>query len=274
METLGLIAGNGVYPATMVAGARAGGVHRLVVAAFDDETDPALAEKVDSIEWFRVGQLSKLIRYFKKEGVAEAVMVGQIAPKNLFDLRPDLRTLMMLGRLKVRQAETIFAAIADELAKDGISLLPATTFLDHLMPAPGPVAGPALTRRQRDDATCAMSIARRIAAMDIGQTLVVRHGTVLAVEAFEGTNECIRRGGALGKGEAMVIKVSKPGQDFRFDVPVIGTATIRTAAESGVKAIIIEAGRTLVLEGKETRDLCTRLGVAIEAMAAPQNEQL
>jgi len=275
MDTLGMIAGNGVYPATMAAGARSAGVRRLVVAAFEDETDPALADQVDRIEWFRVGQLSKLIRYFRAEGVTEAVMAGQIAPKNLFELRPDLRTLMMLGRLKVRQAETLFAAIADELAKDGITLLPATTFLDHLLPAAGHVAGPALTKRQREDAERAMITARRIAAMDIGQTIVVRHGTVLAVEAFEGTNECIKRGGALGRGEAMTIKVSKPGQDFRFDVPVIGATTIRTAAESGIKAIIIEAGRTLLLEDDGIRDLCAKHGIAVEAMAAtePQPEE-
>lgn len=266
-RTIGIIAGSGVYPGTFIDHARvkSPGV-RLVVAAFQDETRPELAELADAMEWFRVGQLSKMIRFFKREGVDEAVMMGQISPKNLFNLRPDLRVLMMLARIRERNAETLFGGIADELSKDGITLLPATTFLEDLLPQAGHVCGPALGKRQVGDAEFGYGIAKATSRMDIGQSVVVRHGTVLAVEAFEGTNACIRRGGELGRRKnVMLVKVSKPNQDFRFDVPVIGPDTIDTCAEAGVSAIVIEAGRTLVLEPGRVAALCKAHGVTVHA---------
>ncbi len=269
MQVLGLIAGNGRYPFETVAGARRGGVERVVLAAFEGETRPELAEAVDEIAWFRVGQLGKMIRYFRSAGVENAVMAGQIAPRNLFDLRPDMRTLLMLGRLRTRQAETIFAAIADELGKDGITLLPATTFMEDSLAAEGVVGGPGLRRRDREDARRALRVAAEVAALDIGQSLVIRQGTVLAVEAFEGTNECMKRGGGLGKGKALLIKVSKPGQDFRFDVPVVGAETVRTAAACGIVGMMVEAGRTLILEREEVAALCQSHAITIEAAAVP-----
>ena len=266
METLGLIAGNGTYPHAIVAGARRAGVRRVVVVAFENETRPDLEPTVDALRWMRVGQLGKLISWFKSQGVENAIMAGQIAPKNLFDLRPDMRTLMLLARLKERNAESIFGGIGEELAKDGIILLPATTFLEDQLPPPGPVCGPALDKRQRGDADYAFRMAKETSRLDIGQSVVVRHGTVLAVEAFEGTNECIKRGGALGRGQALLAKVSKPNQDFRFDVPVVGPQTVRACHEAGVKAIVIEARRTLVLEPEQTAALCREFGIAIAAM--------
>lgn len=262
-QTLGLIAGNGIYPETMAQAARAAGVPRLAAAAFQDETEPHLADLVEAIEWMRVGQLGKMIKFFKRESVTKAVMVGQIAPKNLFDLRPDLRTLKMLSKVKERNAESLFGAIANELQKDGIELLPATTFLEHLLPGVGHVCGPELTERQLGDAEFGFRIAKEVSRLDIGQTVVVKKGTVLAVEAFEGTNEALVRGGTLGKGEAMMVKVSKPKQDFRFDVPVVGPATIATATESGVNAIVVEAGSTLLLGKDELVRLCEEKGVSI-----------
>lgn len=265
VRTIGIIAGNGDYPACFVRAARekSGGA-RLVAAAFHGETEASLAEMVDATEWFRVGQLGGMIKWFRKAGVGEAVMVGQIAPRNLFDLRPDLRTLMLLARVKERNAESLFGAIADELAKDGIELLPATTFLEDCLAAAGPVWGPALKRRQLEDAAYGFRIAKETSRLDIGQSVVVRHGTVLAVEAFEGTNACIRRGGELGRGkEVMLVKVSKPRQDFRFDVPVVGPATIEACAAAGVRALVVEAGKTLVLEGDKVRDLCDRHRVSL-----------
>lgn len=267
LDGIGMIAGNGLYPGTFAAAARHAGVRRLVAAAFENETGPDLADMVDAIAWLRVGQLGKLIRFFKDEGVRQAVMVGQIAPKNLFDLRPDMRTLLLLARLKQRNAESLFGAIADELAKDGITLLPATTFLEHLMPPAGLVAGPNIKERRWEDARYGMRIAKETSRLDIGQTVVVKKGTVLAVEAFEGTNEAVKRGGLLGRGGATLVKVSKPGQDMRFDVPVIGPDTIQTAAEAGVDVIAIEAGRTLVLGWDEVVTRCERLRVTLLALA-------
>ena len=268
-RTIGIIAGNGVYPETFIAAARkqAPGV-RLVVAAFENETQPELAAQAESIEWLRVGQLGKMLKFFRKEGATEAVMVGQIAPKNLFDLRPDLRTLMLLARLKERNAETLFGGIAEELAKDGITLLPATTFLEDHLPGPGHVCGPALGKRQLADAEFGFQIAKATSALDIGQTVVVRHGTVLAVEAFEGTNACIRRGGEFGRGkDVLLVKVSKPQQDFRFDVPVIGRHTLETCVAAGVCAIAIEADRTLMLERAAVERLCQLHKIGIHALA-------
>jgi DUF1009 family protein len=267
-RTIGIIAGNGVYPETFIAAARRHEPHtRQIAAAFENETKPELTDLVDAAAWFRVGQLGKLIKFFRHEGVTEAVMVGQIAPKNLFDLRPDLRTLMLLARLKERNAETLFGGIADELAKDGITLLPATTFLDDHLPGSGAVCGPPFGKRQLADAAFGFRIAKATSALDIGQTVVVRHGTVLAVEAFEGTNACIRRGGELGRGkEVLLVKVSKPRQDFRFDVPVIGQETVATCAAAGVSGIAIEAGKTLVLEPVAVARLCEQHKIGIHAV--------
>ena len=268
LEAIGLIAGNGIYPETFATAARRAGVRRLVAAAFEGETQSALTGMMDATAWFRVGQLGKMIKFFKEQGITQAVMVGQIAPKNLFDLRPDLRTLLMLARLKQRNAETLFGGIADELAKDGIALLLATTFLEHLMPQPGLVAGPKIKERRWEEARFGMRIAKESSRLDIGQTVVVKKGTVLAVEAFEGTNEAVKRGGQLGRGEATMVKVSKPRQDMRFDVPVVGPDTIQTSAEAGVNVIAVEAGKTLILGMEEVVARCERLKVTLLAIEA------
>ncbi|WP_143158586.1 MULTISPECIES: LpxI family protein [Rubritalea] len=267
-KTIGIIAGNGIYPETFVASARekVPGV-KLVVAGFHGETKEDLAQKVDAMEWFRVGQLGKLIKFFRSQGVSEAIMVGQIAPRNLFDLRPDMRTLMMLAKVKERNAESLFGAVADELEKDGIRLLNATTYLEHLLPEPGHVAGPKLKKRAMEDAEFGFRTAKETSRMDIGQSVVVRHGTVLAVEAFEGTNACIKRGGELGRGKSCTLaKVSKPNQDFRFDVPVIGALTIEACKEAGVGVIACEARKTLLLGREDVDRLCNEYGITIVAL--------
>jgi len=266
LDCIALIAGNGVYPEMFITAARRAGVEKLVVAGFLNETKPEVEGLVHSMEWFRVGQLSKMIAFFKREGVKQCVMVGQIAPKNLFDLRPDLRLLMMMARLKQRNAETLFGGIANELKKDGIELLPATTFLEDFMPKAGLVAGPSPKKRRWEDAEYGFGIAKASSKLDIGQTVVVRNGTVLAVEAFEGTNEAIKRGGSLGKKSATMVKVSKPRQDMRFDVPVIGPDTIATAAEAGVDVIAVEAGMTLILNQPEVFRRCEALKVSLLAL--------
>jgi DUF1009 family protein len=163
-------------------------------------------------------------------------------------LHPDWRALLLLAKLKRRNAESIFTAIGAELEKIEVRLLPATTFLEDLLAAKGLVAGPKLSRRQKADIEFGWKIAKELASHDVGQTAVVKNGTVLAVEGFDGTNETIKRGGALGRDGAIAIKVSKPNQDMRFDVPVIGVETVRIATEAKVRVIAIEAGRTLLLE--------------------------
>ena len=275
-EVVGMISGNGIYPATFARAARAAGVGKLVVAAFKGETEPSLEDDVDEIEWFRVGQLSKMIKFFARHGVKQAVMVGQIAPKNLFDLRPDFRVLFMMAKMKKRNAESLFGGIANELQKDDITLLPATTFLEDNLPGPGHIAGPSPKKRQLDDVAYGFQIAKETSRLDIGQSVVVKKGTVLAVEAFEGTDRAVKRGGEMGRGGAMLVKVSKPNQDLRFDVPVVGPATIQNAADSGVNAVVVEAGMTLLLDKKKVFQLCNDLGVMLyatsgEKMSVPQD---
>ncbi len=250
-----IIAGNGRYPFQLADAARRAGVQRLYAVAFDNETDPSLADHVDNIRWHRVGQLGKLIAYAKETGVRHAIMAGQIAPKNLFDLRPDFAALLLLAKLKERNAETLFGAVADALAKSGVELLPATTFLDEFLAPEGHFAGPKPHRRVHDDIEFGLRIAKEVSRLDIGQTVVVRNGTVLAVEGFEGTNEAIKRGALMGRGQAVAVKVSKPCQDFRFDVPVIGPVTLEAGAAAGLSALAVEAGRTLLVEPERLHSL-------------------
>jgi DUF1009 family protein len=264
-DALGIIAGNGVYPRLLADAARRAGVKKIVAAAFTDETDDRLADMVDEIQWMRVGQLGKLISCFRNAGVANAIMAGQIAPKNLFDLRPDWKTLLLLARLKRRNAESIFAAIGDELARSGIALLPATSFLEDCLAPAGLIAGRKLTHREEDDVAFGFEIAREVSRLDIGQTVIVKNGTVLAVEGFEGTNETIKRGGVLGGRNAIMVKVAKPTQDMRFDVPVIGVATIEVAAEAHLRVIAVEAQRTLFLERESLTESAARSNISIVA---------
>lgn len=247
-QQLAIIAGNGIYPHELARAARKAGVRQIFAIAFHGETDPALSQSVDDICWLRVGQLSRMLTALQDSKISSAIMAGQIAPRNLFDLHPDWRALLLLAKLKRRNAESIFRAIASELERVGVALLPATTFLEHLLVTKDLMAGPKLSHREKSDIDFAWSIAQIVAGLDIGQTVIVKNGTVLAIEGFDGTNETIRRGGALARRNAVMIKVAKPGQDLRFDVPVVGPETILVAAEAKIRVIALEAGQTLLLE--------------------------
>ena len=262
---MGIIAGNGVYPRLLADAARKAGLKKIIAAAFTGETDAALAQHVDLIEWMRVGQLNRLLKCFREHKVHHAIMAGQIAPKNLFDLRLDWKALMLLGKLKQRNAESIFAAIANELAAIDVELLSATTFLEDSLAQSGLIAGPKLSRQEEHDVELGWEIAKQIARLDIGQTIIVKNGAVVAVEALEGTNEAIRRSGELAGSGAIMIKVAKTNQDMRFDVPVIGVETIRITAEARVRVIAVEAGKTLLLERDAIVDLANRSKISIVA---------
>lgn len=268
--TVGLIAGSRSLPLLFARQARALGVRRIVAVAFENETDPALAGLVDEIVWLRVGQLAKMIGAFTERGVRHCVMAGQIAPKNLFNLRPDLRAGMMLLRLKERNAHTLFGAIADELQKDGVELIAATPWLRPLMPGAGFELGPKLTAEQRADVDFGYRIAKEISRLEIGQTVVVKHGTVLAVEGFEGTDACLMRGGTLaGKdGGAVAVKVAKEKHDLRFDIPCIGRQTVETCANAGIAVLAVEAGQTLLLEREEVEALAQARRVTLTTAGA------
>ena len=263
--SLGLIAGNRSLPLEFARQARAAGVKRLVAVAFENETDPALAPLVDEIIWLKVGQLSKMIAAFTDHGITQCVMVGQIAPKNLFDVRPDLRAMGVLLRLKEKNAHTVFGAIADELKKDGVELIEATPWLKPLMPGVGFQLGPKLSAAQKADVDFGFLIAKETSRLEIGQTVVVKNGVVLAVEGFEGTDQCLIRGGQLaGKdGGAVAVKVARPNHDMRFDIPCMGVQTLETCAAAGVEVLALEAGRTLLLEQETCGQLAKKNKISV-----------
>ena len=264
-EPLGIIAGNRSLPRLFADQARRMGASRLVAVAFEGETDPALASAVEEIVWLKVGQLAKLISAFTDRGVRQCVMVGQIAPKNLFDLRPDLRALGLLLRLKEKNAHTLFGAIADELKKDGVEVIAAIPWLQPLMPANDFRLGPKLSGDQRADVEFGFRIAKEVSRLEIGQLVVVKSGTVLAVEGFEGTDKCLARGGELaGKdGGAVAIKVAKASHDMRFDIPCLGPKTLETCAAAGISALAIESGRTLLLEQEACEELAKKNRISL-----------
>ncbi len=269
LETLGMIAGNRTLPLVLARQARAAGIKRLIAVGFEGETDPALAGLVDEIVWTRVGQLSKLINAFTERDVKRCVMVGQIAPKNLFDLRPDLRAMALLFKLKERNAHTVFGAIADELLKEGVELVSAIPWLQPLMPAAGFQLGRKLSASQAEDVAFGFRIAKEVSRLEIGQIVVVKEGTVLAVEGFEGTDRCLARGGELAgpKGGAVAVKVAKEKHDLRFDIPCIGPQTLETCVAAKISALALEAGRTLLLEPEVCADLARRQGLSVVTFA-------
>lgn len=241
------------------------GVKRLVAVAFENETDRALSSLVDEIQWIKVGQLSKMISALTDHGVRHCVMLGQIAPRNLFDLRPDLRAMGLLLRLKEKNAHTIFGAIADELKKEGVELIEAAPWLQPLMPGAGFRIGGNLSMEQEADIAFGFRMAKEVSRLEIGQLVIVKNGTVLAVEGFEGTDNCLARGGELAgkEGGAVAVKASKERHDMRFDVPCIGPRTIEVCATAGISVLALEACKTLLLEQEQINLLARKHGIVI-----------
>ena len=267
MPTLGLIAGNGRLPFLVAQAYKERADHRVVAVGFKGDTDPALAELVDEFAWIGVGQLGRLIRRFKKAGAEQAVMAGQITPTRLFaKIAFDIRGLRVFTGLKDRKADTIFAAVGAELAKDGIRLVDSTRYLDEHLPDEGVLTKRQPTREQLEDVAFGAGIARELGRLDIGQTVVVKDRAVVAVEALEGTNETIARGGRLGGAGVVVVKMAKPDQDLRFDVPVIGPKTIETMVEAKAALIAIEAKRTFLVEERATLDAANAGGICVMAV--------
>ena len=265
LESIGLIAGSRTLPLDFARLARAAGVRRIVCTAVEGETDPALAALVDDIVWLKVGQLNKMIATFTDRGVTQCVMAGQVAPKNLFDLRPDLRAMGVLLRLKEKNAHTIFGAIANELKKDGVELIEATPWLAPLMPQAGFELGPKLSAAQKEDVAYGFRLAKEVSRLEIGQIVVVKNGTVLAVEGFEGTDKCLARGGELaGKdGGAVAVKVAKLNHDMRFDIPCIGAKTFETCAAAKIAVLALESGKSLLLEREACEALAKKNKIAV-----------
>jgi len=246
---IALIAGQGLYPQLVAAAIRRAGVP-LKLIAFDEETPPNLISSFPDFDrtTLLVGQLGKMLKTLREFDAGYALMAGQISPRRLFKgLHPDLKAVRILASLKRRNAETIFGAIADEIEKIGVTLLDARSFLDDQLATPGCMTGRSFPI-ESDYVDHGIHIARECARLDIGQGCVVRHGTVLAVEAYEGTDEMLRRAGTFKTGDALFVKTVKAGQDYRFDVPCFGHRTLEVLRESGISAAALEAGRVIVLD--------------------------
>ena len=263
----GLIAGNGRFPFLVLEGARAAGVE-MVVAAIREETDPRIAELASSIEWISVGHLGKLIRFFKKEGIDQVIMAGQVRHVQIFKLSalPDLRMARMLARLKRRNTDALLGAVADELESEGIRLIDSTTYLQPLLARAGVLTRRAPDKSELADIEYGREVAHELARLDLGQTIVVKRQAVVALEAMEGTDATIRRAAELVRGRPLtVIKVAKPNQDMRFDVPVIGLQTIETLVACHVTAVSLTADKTLIFDREETLEAANRHRIAIVA---------
>lgn len=264
MSTLGIIAGGGGLAFATAREARRKGVGRLVAIAFPGQTPPELEAEVDEFHWVHVGQLGKLIRTLRGAGVCEAVMVGRLDPKLVISsLRLDLRMLALAARVPDRRADTVLKAIAGEMEKDGIRLLDSTTYLSSCLATKG-----AMTRGKPGAAVCGeiefgAGLARELARLDIGQTVVVRKKAVVAVEAMEGTDETLRRAAALCPKGMVVVKVSRPAQDMRFDVPVVGAATVELLLGGRAAALALEAGRTLMVDKERVVEKADAAGLVI-----------
>ena len=260
-----LIAGGGDYPSLVIEGARRAGVTRIVMAAFEGETKPENVPLVDAVEWMRVGQMGLLLDAAKKSGAARALMAGQLAPGNLFDLRPDLRAAALLFRLKEKNAHSIFGAIADELKRDGVELIEPIPWLRPWMPGTGFQTGPKISRSELDAVAYGFRIAKELSRLEIGQSVVVKDGTTLSVEGFEGTDACLQRGGSLaGKsGGAVAVKVAKADHDLRFDIPCLGPRTVEVCGTSGVRVLAFEPEKTLLLDQPELEGLAAKLRVTV-----------
>ena len=248
VDTLGVIAGRGQYPRVLIESARAQGVQRIVAIAFRKETDPHINRLADEVHWIRLGQLQPLLDALQRSNVKTVVMAGQLKPTHLFTVRVDAAMRRLLGGLKERNAHTIFGAVGAELQKCGITLQEASLFMESTMPEAGQFAGEAPDESEAADMKLGLHVAKTTSQLDIGQTVVIKEGTILAVEAFEGTDKTILRAGQVGGKGGVVVKVAKQGHDMRFDIPVIGERTIRMCRKAGIALLAVEAKRTILLD--------------------------
>jgi len=265
--TLGLVAGSGRLPFEVVEAARERGV-RLAIAAIEQNTDPAIESLAsDAFAWLAAGELGKLIEFLKGAGAGEVIFAGAVAkPEMLSDpaaLRPDARALALLSRLDLRGDDALLRAVADELESEGLPVVDSTRYLGERLTAPGRLAGPQPDARVARDLARGLEVARQVGGADVGQSVVMKEGTVVAVEAIEGTDETLRRAAQYAGAGAVLVKTAKPGQDLRFDVPAIGRATVDLAVECRLAAIGLEARRTIVLERDVTLAAADSAGLSV-----------
>ena len=247
-DSLSIIAGRGAYPRILAESARKQGVKRIAAVAFKRETDSVIEKVADEVTWVHIGQLQAMLDALQSFNIPRVVMAGQIKPTHLFNIRPDKRMFDLLSRLKERNAETIFGAVGEELKTIGIELLQASLFMESTMPEAGQIGHIPPTPAQKEDIRLGLRVAKATSGLDIGQTVVIKEGTVLAVEAFEGTDATILRAGELGGPGSVIVKVAKRGHDMRFDIPVIGERTFQSMKKSGAAVLAVEAKRSILLD--------------------------
>ncbi|MFH1541243.1 MAG: UDP-2,3-diacylglucosamine diphosphatase LpxI [Elusimicrobiota bacterium] len=243
---LGLIAGNGNFPLIFIKQAKKKD-EKIVVVALYDETDKSIETLADKTYWINVGQLSKLIEILKKENITKCVMAGQVKHAKLFSVKPDFKAISLLAKLKSKTADSLLSAVCDELKKEGIEFLPSNTYLSDFLAKKGILTKIKPDKSQREDIDFGYKIAKEIAKLDIGQTVCIKDKSIVAVEAMEGTDECIKRASKI-TSNFVVVKVARPKQDMRFDIPIIGLKTIETLRESKVSVLAVESDKTLILE--------------------------
>ena len=271
MKKIGLIAGVGRLPVEFARAARGMGVHVIGIGVLP-EVDPELAEIANSYEYINIAKLDRIFKVFKREKVKEITLLGKINKELVYAHKelPDLRVLKIFARLKNFSDDTLTLALVDELAAEGIAVLDQTELLRPLMPDPGVLSKRQPTEPELADMRFGLAMAKQIGGLDIGQTVVVKNRAIMAVEAIEGTDACIRRGGQLGRGGVTVAKSAKPQQDMRFDVPGIGPDTIDSMIQAGAVALVIEAGRTLVVDREKMVEKADQHGIAIVAMSGDE----
>jgi len=271
-EPVGLIAGNGRFPFLVAAGARRAG-RRVVGLAIREETDPGLEAEVDEFHWVGLGQLGKAIDILRRAGVREALMAGQVQHRQIFsDIVPDLKLMGVLARLALKNTDSLIGGVASALSREGITLLPSVAFLGDQLAEPGAMTGLKLSRAQRGDVEYGETVARALAGMDLGQSVVVKERAAVALEAMEGTDEVIRRAGRLAGPGTVVVKVSKPHQDMRFDVPVVGAGTLDAMEEAGAKVLAADAERTLIIDKAAFLERAEASGVVVFGLEPPKEK--
>ncbi len=263
---VGLIAGNGNFPFLVLEGAKRAGAS-VAVAAIREETDPEIERLADRVTWVGIGQLGKMLRFFKDEGVEKAIMAGQVKHVQIFSRAiPDVRMLKMLLRLPKRNTDALIGAVAAELETEGIELIDSTYFLKDHLPTSGTLTKREPDERERGDIEYGLEVAREIARLDLGQTIVIRERACVAIEAMEGTDAVIRRAGELVRDRLTVVKIAKPDQDMRFDVPVVGVPTIESMIESGATCLCLTAGKTLMFDREEAVKLANKNKITVVAV--------
>ena len=272
---LGLIAGNGRFPFLVLEAARGAGHDVTVVAikeeAFPDLADVAARPPAADLHWISLGQLGKCISTLKSAGVTQAVMAGQVKHTKLFaDIVPDLTLLGVLMRLKAKNTDALISGVADALRDNGITLVDSTAFLAPLLAREGVLTRRPPSDEEQSDLAFGYRIADTIASLDIGQTIAVKSSAVVAVEAMEGTDAVIARAGHLAGSDVRIVKVAKPNQDMRFDVPVVGVSTIEAMKAAGASALSVDAGKTLMIDGEAIIKAADDAGIAIVGRAQKQ----